>query len=517
MLPTQAIYETELQLHVPPDRRRALWAAFARGRVTHIRMQTHYFDTADGGLARSQISLRLRREDERWVQTLKAGGRGGGIARIEHSVIVSARADVTPALDLDRHAESQAYECLREALKRGRRDGADVQLVEVCRTEIDRHLRLLKAAGGAVVEVAFDEGRMIAGGAQQEISEIEFEWKAGPLSGLFSLAEHWLTGHGLWIDTVSKAARGDLLRQSRSHADPVKARPPSVSATTDAVTFAREVIAACLAQVLPNAAAVAQGGASIEHVHQLRVGLRRMRTAVAELAEFNSGLDPTWEAPLADVFRALGESRDKQLLASNCRSELLAAGAPALPTLLTSSMDASPLPLHCVQSAEFQRTLLAAMAFAIDASPAAGPAFDGSPLEALSGRLDHLHRSARRSARHFSSMAENDQHRVRKRLKRLRYLAEFISPLFRGSRVADYFEALEPAQDTLGRRNDAAVALRAYRDEADRLPSAWFAVGWLTAHQESSASTAARALKNVGKAQRFWHGRLKNSGTASRP
>jgi CHAD domain-containing protein len=72
---------------------------------------------------------------------------------------------------------------------------------------------------------------------------------------------------------------------------------------------------------------------------------------------------------------------------------------------------------------------------------------------------------------------------VRKRLKRLRYLAEFAAPLFRPSRAERYLAALKPVQDCLGVRNDEATALALLRDLAQAEPRAWFApgsrwVGW---------------------------------------
>ena len=40
----------------------------------------------------------------------------------------------------------------------------------------------------------------------------------------------------------------------------------------------------CLEQVLVNASEIAAGSSDAEHVHQLRVGIRRLRTAMRELA-----------------------------------------------------------------------------------------------------------------------------------------------------------------------------------------------------------------------------------------
>jgi CHAD domain-containing protein len=93
---------------------------------------------------------------------------------------------------------------------------------------------------------------------------------------------------------------------------------------------------------------------------------------------------------------------------------------------------------------------------------------------------------------------------VRKRLKRLRYLGEFVAPLFGEHAVRRYLKALRPAQDALGTHNDAAVAMDAYRTAAKEDGRAWFAVGWLAARQPQGAQACRAALDKVAQARRFW-------------
>jgi CHAD domain-containing protein len=109
-----------------------------------------------------------------------------------------------------------------------------------------------------------------------------------------------------------------------------------------------------------------------------------------------------------------------------------------------------------------------------------------------------------REGRHFEALEPAVQHRVRKRLKRLRYLAEFVAPIFGEGRAERYLKELKPAQDALGEHNDAAVAIDAYREAASRDGSAWFAVGWLSARQPQSARECRAALEKIAQARRFW-------------
>jgi CHAD domain-containing protein len=123
---------------------------------------------------------------------------------------------------------------------------------------------------------------------------------------------------------------------------------------------------------------------------------------------------------------------------------------------------------------------------------------------AFARRLSRLHAQVARDVDDFESLPEADQHTVRKRLKRLRYVAEFAAPLHGARAVARYLDALKPAQDALGRLQDEAVALAHFREAAVRDPRALFAVGWFEARRASLAHEARRALKRVARADRFW-------------
>lgn len=493
------MHEIELKFQIPETRFTHLRQRFLQGPTQAVRMQAHYFDTADGRLARDEIALRLRLEGTRWVQTLKASG-AHGVARLEHNAELPADAvrSGAPAINIDRHRGSPAHRRLLDAL-------GGVALQEVFRTEVDRVVRVFTLPDGAEIEAALDVGQVVAGAAVHPLREIEFEWKAGPLQGLFALASDWVAEHGLWLDIVSKAERGSLLSRGQSHPAAARARPPQLAADADGPGLARAATGSCLAQVLRNASAVASGSRQPEHVHQLRIGLRRLRVVLRELAPLDCGLDLGWEAPVAELFRVLGVDRDQQILEDETADALVAAGAPPL-TRPRLPAGAEPIEAR-VQHPQVQQVLLAVQAYAMEASAVRGGAHEGPAIAAIGERLDALlHRLVGRS-RGFADAPADDQHAVRKELKRLRYLAEFIAPLYRDKPVARFFDALAPAQDALGSYNDLAVALKAYRERAAAEPEAWFAVGWLAAQQARSARAAHKALKRAGRAEPFWHGK----------
>jgi CHAD domain-containing protein len=448
--------------------------------------------------------LRLRQEGRRWVQTAKALG-DGPLHRLEHNVdLGAARAGAPPQPDVRRHAGTPVGDTLARLLA-----DAGEPLVETYGTDIWRLTRELRTRG-AVVELALDIGSITAhppGGGVSRVAavcELEMELVRGDVPGLVALAHRWSQQHRLWFSTVSKAERGERLLAGIDFAPAVKARAPRFpegDAFPAGPVIQRAVVAACLAQILPNASEVGADSADAEHIHQLRIGIRRLRTALRELDALGPGFDPAWEAPLVAAFRALGEHRDADIATDTIAAELRAAAAPDI--VLPVGTDAAPSPGAVVRSPGFQSALVALIGFAAQAPSPVGAA----PAEArrhLRERLRALHAHTLDDAERFDTLDTEARHAVRKRLKRLRYLAEFVAPLFDGGRARRYLDRLGPAQDALGRANDAQAALDRYRAAAATDPRAWFAVGWLSARQSDGVLTSRRALGKIADAPRFW-------------
>ena len=508
--------EIEFKFRIPADRLKAVEAAVRRAPVQRTRLQARYFDTADGTLAGHGAVLRLRKEGRRWVQTAKALG-DGPLHRLEHNVDLGvARAGASPVPDVRRHAGTPVGERLAQLLA-----DAKQPLAETYGTDIWRLTRRLRLQG-AVVELALDTGTIAAhppgGGAVRTaaVCELELELVSGRVEGLVALAHRWSRAHGLWFSTVSKAECGERLLAGVQTVPAVKATPPGFGAggeKPDGPAVQRAVVAACLAQMLPNASEIAAGSEDTAQVHQLRIGIRRLRTALRELAALGSGFDPAWAAPLADVFQALGARRDGELLRQAMAPQLQQAGAP--PIDLPPDAAGAPSPGEAVRGAAFQTALVGLIGFTAQGltRSADAPNEGVSPAEArrhLRARLRKLHGRLVRDGERFAALEAEARHGVRKRLKRLRYLAEFVAPLFDARRGAKYLDRLAPAQDALGRANDEQVALDAYRAAAERDPRAWFAVGWLAARQPAGVREGRRALRRIAEAPVFW--KKKGSG-----
>ena len=138
------------------------------------------------------------------------------------------------------------------------------------------------------------------------------------------------------------------------------------------------------------------------------------------------------------------------------------------------------------------------------AVPGQGNVTPKQAQKVLRTRLKKLHALVLQDAKKFLLLDEALQHRVRKRLKRLRYLAEFSAPLYSTRKTKAYTSALKPTQDALGRYNDESVALQTYRSLAEQDPRAWFGVGWLSARQPANATLCQTELLAFANARAFW-------------
>lgn len=540
--------ETELKFQVPEASRAALEKAVAAGAVRRTRLQAVYADTPDLRLSAAGLALRLRKEGRVWVQTLK--GRGDGLMqRLEHEVPLPPQRGV-PELDPQRHAGTAAGQALAAALAGGG------PLQPVYRTDILRQHRVLRGAGGARIELAYDSGHIIAAGQRVPVCEIEFELKQGPLQALPLLAQRWVARHGLWWDVRTKSERGFRLAFGHEQVPAIKAQPVQMPPQATAAQAWQAMLLSALQQALPNAAELAGGTGQPEHLHQLRVALRRLRSVLRVFAGWggDAAAAQALEAGLREPFALLGAARDADVLALLWRPQLEAAGAPPLQwTARQRAADRQPAdPGAVVRGPAFSTALLQTLALAVAAparpkvlraestearrpSPQPQPALPGltdassaaalpAPAEAgsvgddtatadgvarpLTRRavlqaLQPLHKRVRRGIARFDEADSDERHRLRKQLKRLRYALEGVGPLLQARKASGQqtrlHTALRQALEALGTCNDLDTAEAAFRAWAAEDPQAWFAAGWVAGLRSQALRRAGKALRRLRK------------------
>jgi len=501
--------EIEFKFGIPGDSLPAVRGALRALGARSSAIESHYWDSADRRLAKAGLSLRLRKSGGRWEQTLKAAG-ASPLERLEETVSRPGRWDPGgPAPELWMFAGAEAGRLADVALARRHKHVAPLERVHS--SVIGRRAARIDV-GGADIEIALDQGTIVAGDRSLPVCEFEAELKGGDLAGLIAFAHASIDAHGMWLSTIAKSQRGERLASSTDEAIAAKARPARMRSSASGEEIFRAVVRSCLEHVLANASLLAEGETDDDVVHQLRVGIRRIRTAWRELGEWRGALTERWEAPAADVFRQLGDYRDRKTVAASMQRQLAAAGSPE-PVLQSAGATHSDL-ASLVRARPFQHALVDLLAFVSDADgegrvddSAPGRPREKRPEGTIGKHLDKLHARLKRDARRFEQLADPGRHAVRRRLKRLRYLTELVAPLYRGGRVGRFLGDLEPAQDELGHYMDLVVAARLAGDViAAGEARAWFNVGWLKAQLPRAVERCSKALERVADATPYWHG-----------
>lgn len=504
------MHEIELRFHLLPEHRERLQRLLAG--VRRQSLAAIYFDTAERQLAQAGMGLRLRREGRRWVQTVK-GPAEDGMTRLEHNAALPAGAALQP--DLSRHAEHPLGERLSALAPQL---GA---LQPTFRTEIRRTQRAQRIRGGEI-ELALDEGRLLAGdgatAAQLAVLELELELQRGPPGALLRHAHALVARLPLSLDLRSKAERGERLAQGQRVAPARKARPLQLQPRMQPGEALRALLLNTFEQVGANASQIGSGDSRPEHVHQLRVGLRRLRSGLRLFRGLWPQLAhpalPAFEQQAAALFRSLGAVRDADVLHLGLTPQLRAALQAALPD--------HPLPpapagvgggaaaaAACVRQPAAQQFLIEWLGWidVLGAHPAlvavTAPPAGAEPLglrRGLKRRLRRWHRQVQQAAAQFEQLDTEARHELRKRLKRLRYGAEFAAGLFKPERLADSMRPVLKAQELLGELNDLELALVAARARAAHEPSALFELGWLVSRRDGLLARTAALMAQLARA-----------------
>ena len=508
--------EVELKFQVPVSARQIVDAAVAgssRGRRLHL--QAAYFDTPGAALAAAGLAFRLRKEGRVWVQTLKGTLPGGdGMIRAEHNVLRPDAGATRPAIEPALHAESAVGALLLQTLQ-----AAEGSLMPVMGTDIWRRARTVRVAGG-VVELAFDVGVIEAGVSMPPrrlaVCELEIELKQGHPQAVVNAAQRWVARHGLWLDTRSKAELGHLLARDDAMAEPRRADRVLLGRNMTPAVALDEVLRSCLVQISVNASQIASGRHAPEHVHQLRVGLRRLRVGLRffDGKALGGAIDAaSRDALLEDAatwFRQLGQARDRaavgEPLAQALARAWAAAGQPGLPPSLPAAAGEVD-PTGLVRQIGAQRLLLSLIARVHRSTSEPGecvPDTEPTLLQGVTRRLDRWHRQVRDDVRAFDTLDDEGCHRLRKRVKRLRYAVEFTAQLYDARAVRAYLKTLRALQERLGVLNDTVVGAAWYAAMASTDARALFAVGWLAAQKEAARHACQPTLEAWGAVRRHW-------------
>lgn len=502
--------EIEFKLSIAPEHAVGFWrklaARFPELRPATRTLFTAYYDTPEAHLMKNGVALRLRRENGRWIQTVKSsGGASGGLhQRSEHETEVAAQLPSFPAMsDAGLGALVSGHE-IREALG------------VVFSTEFDRDSALVQIAPDASIEVALDRGLIAAGERRAPICEIELELKSGGAEALFELVRLIADDMPVHLDNRSKAERGYALAANARPA-PVKAGrgviKPGMAVDEALVAQAFD----CLAQFQANERGVI-AGRDPGYRHQARVALRRLRSLfrtfapIVPEAAFTGLLDKVkrlagriGEARNLDVFidetlKRAGNGAHPGMAALRRRAQAARRAAAKDAAAAVSDKSHTELILDLTS---------ALMNLAHLSSPEQRRAA-AIPLEEFAKQaLSRQYAKVKKRGRGIGRLAFEDLHRLRIAIKRLRYSLEFFAPLAQ-KEAQDALDTLSGLQGTLGHLNDDATSWKlldtlAVKDAAAEFQQAvGFMRGWTARDSEQCRGGLDDAWKHFGRIHRWW-------------
>src|SRR6266403_1241941 len=426
--------ETELKFRVPARKLKMLarWQ-IPDGKIgerTESDLVSTYFDTGKQKLNRHGLSLRIRQAGDKHIQTIKSApgvqfGRGEWETEIEGNTPDLSKIDGTP---LERLAPKK----LRRKLK------------PIFETSVHRTTLPVRTKRSEI-ELAIDQGRLIAGRRSSPIEELELELKKGRPDDLFRLAKAVERKAQAELYFRTKSERGyDLAFGKSGHA--VYAEPIELK----------------------------------EGIHQMRVGLRRLRTAMSLFSHALPGdRSEKIKAELKWLTNELAPAREidvfvKEKISRATRDVVPRRGGKAIEKEFAARRAEALERARKALNSERCRTLLVDVLEWIEARHEGTQKDASTPIGKFA--VDILHRRGKKllkKGRDLEKLSARERHKFRIGIKKIRYAVEFFESLFPGKRdrkqIARLSKHSKKIQDALGSLNDfiahqklaADVALKA--------------------------------------------------------
>lgn len=445
--------EVELKFRVPREAGEALLASLDR-EPDREQLESTYFDTDRCSLRKAGLTLRVRREHGRWLQTVKSSRAGdGGLGRGEWE---AATAGDAPDLDHARRTPA------------GRVLAKDGDLAPKFTITVDRRTVALAASRGSV-SCSLDHGEVLAEGRSESFDELELELESGEVAALLEVAGDLAHRFPLVLSFTTKPDRGfGLLAGEEEPA--FKFDPPVLTREMTAGQAFRAIARAALEQIARNGEAICQRPGS-EAVHEMRVATRRLRATLkvfrpvadddrfdavlADLKWLGAELDP---ARNLDVFiggawrRAVERCPGAATRAAQGRLEAAREGAYARARTAAGSDKLRDVLLHTM--------------IWIESGSWTGPDAPGAQdrdapvVQFACTALDRARRKVMKRGRGLVDLSPKDRHGARIRAKELRYAADVLAPLFEAhpKRAKRLVSALKDLLDDLGDLNDLETA-----------------------------------------------------------
>ena len=455
--------EIELKLAAFPEHipqfRQALESMGMISAAPTSTLNSVYYDSADLKLQTQELSFRVGEHDGRHFQTLKSSDFTSGkrLSRGEwQDVIAGDCPDLAAAQTGPRLYDAIISEKLRPQFK----------------TIVRRTAIALEPRPSVRIEAAIDEGeiRGAEGDVSEPLCEIELKLKSGDPAAIYDVALRLLDVAPLHIETRSKSERGYRLvavdggPMPAVHASPVALRG---SMTVEGVL--QNIGRSCISHLLRNEPAALSG--QTEGVHQMRIAARRLRAALSALKAMIPAEHYRWTLEeLKWLAGMLGPARDWDVFAAS----LLRPVERALPVEVDLKRLAEAAEQRrraayerlkeAIGSQRYTATMLRLAQWFEGRGWRDQPASEQAALlfaaigDVAPGLIERRWRRTRKRSRQFGKLSQEQRHRLRITLKKLRYTIEFLEDLFDHGEVKALEKRLKPLQKDLGQLNDLNTA-----------------------------------------------------------
>ena len=281
-------------------------------------------------------------------------------------------------------------------------------------------------------------------------------------------------------------------------------------------------ITAHLADVILHWSDLVPGAVASEPVHQMRVAVRRLRSALSvfrrvAVAE-EGGADWLFDlsAALRDLAARLGIARDWDVFIGETGAKVQAVfPADRRISLLLAAASRKRAAAYADLGAYMASQEWAMLSLKLALLPTIRPWDQTGDPDTLSvAARSYAGHALNRRRKHLlapgadlSGLPAAELHETRKRAKRLRYATEFFAPLFAGKVTRKYISRLADLQEVLGAVNDTAVAghlMDQLAGGADRAFAAGVVQGFGAARGRRAAAKVQDAWVRFTRASPFW-------------
>ncbi|CAH2599210.1 Adenylate cyclase [Rhodovastum atsumiense] len=462
-----------------------------RNRATTLRLIWH--DTADGALAAEGLALLERRQGRTTIWLLQR-------------ILPGPEELAPPGTPFPVLAEAASPELL----------GSDLPADLTPIATLEGRARPFAGAGG--VEAMLLAGTLHAGDVEGPCARLLLR---GPAGAVATVVTTLASTVALTVPAASLAAEAAAL--AGRPLPPRRLGAPSLAARSTVGEAFAHIVAHLTDVVLHHAPAATAAQAPVP-VHQMRVALRRLRSATGlfrravqceELDAVTTGLKT--------LARTLGPARDWDVFTTGIGAKVgtVFPADPAITRMLAAAerrrQEAYGTLRAWLDGPEF-RHLALALAMLAAARPWDAPG-DGDgerarqarrlamPLSDFASRvLERRLAPLRKAGDDVTALPVETLHQLRIAGKRLRYAAEFFAPLFPGRGTRRFIRRLTALQEAIGHLNDAAVAAGLLEEIGAAGSYAGGVVqGFVAAQAGDSRAEIARCWNRFHRLDPFWN------------